>query len=98
MKRNYTEEAEKALHKAAKYAAKMGSPVVGTEHLLYGLVATNGLASCVLKENELDKGAIHFGVENYCGRNGNILEEPQGEMSPKLLEILEQSDKEAALL
>lgn len=37
MKRNYTEQAEKAISKASRYAAKMGRSVIGTEHLLYGL-------------------------------------------------------------
>ena len=39
MKRNYTEQAEKAISKASRYAAKMGRSVIGTEHLLYGLAA-----------------------------------------------------------
>lgn len=44
MKRNYTEQAEKAISKASRYAAKMGRSVIGTEHLLYGLAAVSGMA------------------------------------------------------
>ena len=53
MKRNYTEQAEKAISKASRYAAKMGRSVIGTEHLLYGLAAVSGMASRILKENDM---------------------------------------------
>ena len=55
MKKNYTEQAEKAISKASRYAAKMGRSVIGTEHLLYGLAAVSGMASRILKENDIDK-------------------------------------------
>ena len=61
MKRNFTAEAEKVLNKAAKYAVKIGNPVMGTEHLLYGLAAGPGMASHVMRENGLDKDTIQIG-------------------------------------
>ena len=42
MKKEFTAEAGKALNRAAKYAAKMGQYVVGSEHLLYGLGSAPG--------------------------------------------------------
>ena len=74
MKRNYTEQAEKAISKASRYAAKMGRSVIGTEHLLYGLAAVSGMASRILKENDIDKKDIEFTIENYCGGPSDVLD------------------------
>ena len=63
MKGQFTTEAEKAIDKAVKFAVKMENPVVGTEHMLYGLSAAPGIASCVLKENGIDKEEIKFEIE-----------------------------------
>ena len=97
MKRNFTAEAEKALAKATKYAIKIGSSVVGTEHLLYGLCATPGVASKVMKNNGFDKESTKFEIENYCGLGDVIpLDNIDGELSPKLEELIVKSDEEAA--
>ena len=97
MKRNFTAEAEKALAKATKYAIKIGSSVVGTEHLLYGLCATPGVASQVMKNNGFDKESTKFEIENYCGLGDVIpLDNIDGELSPKLEELIVKSDEEAA--
>ena len=95
MKKNYTEQAEKAISKASRYAAKMGRSVIGTEHLLYGLAAVSGMASRILKENDIDKKDIEFTIENYCGGPSDVLDRPKGELSPKLEELLLQSEAEA---
>ena len=87
MKRNYTEQAEKAISKASRYAAKMGRSVIGTEHLLYGLAAVSGMASRILKENDIDKKDIEFTIENYCGGPSDVLDRPipqiRGTFAPK---------------
>ena len=43
MRKKFTAEAEKAINKAARFAAKMGQNVIGSEHLLYGLAAAPGV-------------------------------------------------------
>ena len=100
MKRQFTTNAEKAINKAAKYAAKLENPIVGSEHLLFGLSAAPGIASAVLKENGMDKDAVRFEVENYCGTGDVALLEDAsgGEMSPKLEELIVKGDEEAAKL
>lgn len=96
MKRNFTAEAEKVLNKAAKYAVKLGNPVMGTEHLLYGLVAGPGMASHVMRENGLDKDAIQFEIANYCGQSTTqVIDSLNGDMSPRLEELLIRCDEEA---
>lgn len=96
MKGQFTEEAEKAIDKAAKFAAKMESAVIGTEHLLYGLCAAPGLASRILKENGLEKEVIRFQIQQYIGNGATLLmEKADGTMSPKLEELLVKSSDEA---
>ncbi len=99
MKRQLTAEAEKALSKAAKYAAKLGQRLIGTEHLLYGLAAAPGVASRILKENGFDREGIRFEIENYCGLSDTVsMEKPDGDMSPRLEELIVKSDGEAERL
>ncbi len=96
MKKEFTAEAGKALNRAAKYAAKMGQYVVGSEHLLYGLGNAPGVASRVLKENGLGKDALDFEIKNYCGISDTALLDNGGSGSSPLLEtLLEKSEEEA---
>lgn len=96
MKGQFTAEAEKAINRAAKYAVKLGNAVLGTEHILYGLSAAPGVASRILKENKLDKDAISFEIENYCGNGTTVMSDKADcEMSPKLEELLVKSADEA---
>lgn len=95
MKKDYTAEAEKALSKGAKYAARLGHASIGTEHLLYGLITAPGTAARVLRENGLDKETLQFAIENYCGESGTVADKFEGELSPRLEEVIIKSTEEA---
>lgn len=96
MRKEFTAEAEKAINKAARFAAKMGQSVVGSEHLLFGLASAPGLASKVLKENGLDKDALDFQIKNYCGMSDvATVNQIECESSPKLEALFIQSGEEA---
>ena len=50
----YTEKAQEALVLAGEAAEDMGSPVIGTEHILVGLIDEgSGTAAMVLEANEV---------------------------------------------
>ena len=50
----YTEKAQEALVLAGEAAEDMGSPVIGTEHILVGLIEEgSGTAAMVLEANEV---------------------------------------------
>lgn len=99
MKGKFTGDAEKAIDKAAKFAAKMESAVIGTEHMLYGLSAAPGLASRILKENGLDRDAVRFEIQQYIGEGTTVVaDKMDAELSPKLEEILMKSSDDAARL
>lgn len=96
MRKEFTAEAEKAINKAARYAVKMGQTVIGSEHLLYGLVSAPGVASKILKENGLDKDALDFEIKNFCGMSDVVtLNQVKCESSPKLETLFIQSGEEA---
>ena len=85
--------------KAAKFAAKMGNPVIGTEHLLYGLCAAPGVAQTILKENKLQKEDIRYEIENYIGRSDTaLMDVGESTLSPKLEDIIQNSGIEAEKL
>jgi ATP-dependent Clp protease ATP-binding subunit ClpC len=99
MRGKFTEEAEKVIEKSVKYAAKTQSPVVGSEHLLYGLSAVPGVASRVLRENGLEKEVIRYQIEQYVGHDSvALMNKTDCTMSPKLEELIEKSYDEAVRL
>ncbi|MBR6229562.1 MAG: ATP-dependent Clp protease ATP-binding subunit [Eubacterium sp.] len=96
MRQKMTAEAEKAISKGAKFAAKMGTSIIGTEHLLYGLCAASGVAQTILKENKLQKEDIQYEIENYIGRTDMALQDPgEATLSPRLEELIVSAGKEA---
>ncbi|MBR1873352.1 MAG: ATP-dependent Clp protease ATP-binding subunit [Eubacterium sp.] len=96
MRQKMTPEAEKAISKGAKFAAKMGSSIIGTEHLLYGLCAASGMAQTILRENKLQKEDIQYEIDNYIGRTDTALIDPgEATLSPRLEETILVAEKEA---
>lgn len=74
----------------------MGSSVIGTEHLLYGLCAASGVAQTILKENKLLKEDIQYEIENYIGKSDTALVD-RGDitLSPRLEHLIEDAAREA---
>lgn len=96
MRGQFTGEAEKVIDKAAKFAVRMESAVIGSEHLLYGLSTAPGLASRVLKENGIVKEVIRFQIQQQIGNGATMVaDRADGGMSPKLEELLIKSGDEA---
>lgn len=63
-----TPVAKKVIEYAVDYARSLNHNYVGTEHLLYGLIAEKGgVASQVLMNNDLDEGKIKKGLEDFLG-------------------------------
>ena len=74
----------------------MGTSIIGTEHLLYGLCAASGVAQTILKENKLQKEDIQYEIENYIGRTDMALQDPgEATLSPRLEELIVSAGKEA---
>ncbi|MGE4273378.1 MAG: ATP-dependent Clp protease ATP-binding subunit [Desulfitobacterium sp.] len=94
MNEKFTEKALKALQFAAEEAQRMGSNVIGTEHLLLGLVDEGeGIAAKSL----LGIGVTPEKIREQIGNLTGIGEPYEGEVSltPRVKRILELANEEA---
>ncbi len=98
MKLEYTLQAGEVLDVALEYAQNNKHSFIGTEHLLYALIAyPAGTAWKILAEN----GADETIVKEYLGRSqeiGNVKLKGEKEYSIKLKQTLEAAEKEAGRL
>lgn len=96
MKTPFTNELEKAITKARKFANKMGDPVCNTVHLLYGIAEVPCVASKILKENSVRTDNIYIELMNYVGkRDTDLLDKSKNGISEKFDELLIRADSEA---
>ena len=93
----FTKSGERVLEFAEKLAKELGHVYIGTEHLLYGLIAEkNGVASKVLENQNLDEKNVSNKIKDMIGVN--ISENAVLGFTPKLKKILENSYIEAKKL
>lgn len=89
MRRDFTANAERALNKAGEVAAKMGMTAIGTEHLLYGLMAVSGTASRILKENGIKKSVMLQALQDLsAGRGVENVVQSDCDITPRLEETV----------
>ncbi|MGC7871211.1 ATP-dependent Clp protease ATP-binding subunit [Desulfosporosinus sp. SYSU MS00001] len=94
MKGRYTERAEKVLMIAQSEAKRMGHKVVGTEHILLGLIQEGeGIAAQALKNLGLDLEKVRTVVEEITG----VGQPNMGavELTPRVKKVLELANEEA---
>ena len=94
MKGRYTERAEKVLAIAHSEAKRMGHQVVGTEHILLGLIQEGeGIAAQALIGMNLDLDKIRSQVEQITG----VSQPFKGEVgfTPRVKKVLELANEEA---
>jgi ATP-dependent Clp protease ATP-binding subunit ClpC len=93
MKRRYTERAQKVLTIAHNEAKRMGHQVVGTEHILLGLIQEGeGIAAQALIGMGLDLNKIRSQIEQMVGvgqpYNGDV------GLTPRVKRVLELANEE----
>lgn len=89
MRKEFTASAERVFNKAGEITAKMGNTAIGTEHLLYGLIAVSGTASKILKENGVKKSDVLFALEDMSP--GNVITRGrfhEDDITPRLDEVI----------
>ncbi|KGK91043.1 Clp protease ClpX [Desulfosporosinus sp. HMP52] len=94
MKGRYTERAQKVLALAQEEAKRMGHQVVGTEHVLLGLIKEGeGIAAQALTGMNLDLAKILGQIEQITGVGQAI----KGEVgfTPRVKRVLELANEEA---
>ena len=79
---NFTQKAKAAIEYAILEARELGSNVVGTEHLLYGLCLDPvGIAGTVLIKNRLTPGSIHESIARIMNNSKEFGEYFEGDIS-----------------
>ena len=92
----YTEKAQEALVLASEAAEDMGSPVIGTEHILVGLIEEgSGTAAMVLEANEVKLDRLLALVEQLVSSYQNTATKERDGYTPSARHVLENSYKEA---
>ncbi len=96
MQSRFTKQAHEALSHAADTAAMLGHGYIGSEHLLLGLIQTEGsLASTILINNEVTDERVTNLVYQLIAPDSQIsVKEPTG-YTPRVRRILENASKEA---
>ena len=96
MKNQFTESAEQVLNRAAEAACNLGSHVIGSEHLLYGLISIQGVASRILMENDIREEQVLFEITQKIESDSKVTTLEECEMTPKLIELLDNSHVQAS--
>lgn len=95
----YTQQAENAIHYAAKKAKEMGHPYIGTEHLLLGLrEEVAGVAGQILAQNGVEEEKVIQLMDELIVPRDEAFAGKKPEESPRFRYILENSEKEAGRL
>ena len=92
----YTKKAKEALAIAAESAKNMGSSIIGTEHILVGLMEEGtGTAARVLEANDVEPEKIIDLVKKLVSSSQNIKTKDRGNYTPGAKRVLENSFREA---
>ncbi len=92
----YTAKAKKAIDIAARMSKSMRHQYIGTEHLLIGLLKEGtGVASLVLKDNNVELAKIIQLIEELIAPPADLLTEEKVVYSPRAGRVLANAGKEA---
>lgn len=98
MQEKFTENASKAIKQAQETAYRLSHNYIGTEHLLIGLLQSEGVAADVLKENGIDVDKVLELINQLIAPKTSIdIKEPGG-FTPRSKHILDQSYQESMRL
>ena len=90
----FSEASKNALENAEKVAVELGHNFIGTEHILYGILAEErSLASKVLKKQGVDSSFILNKIKEIIGISKNKISRTEG-FTPRTKKIIENSFKE----
>lgn len=97
MQNRFTKKANEALKAAEKISAKLGHGYIGTEHILAGLLITEGsLAAAVLDNHNVTEEKVRELMEQLIVPKGSTsVDEPDG-YTPRAQRVLEAAAREAS--
>ena len=89
MARKYTEKAWLVLLAAKKIAGELKHGYIGTEHILLALLNESGVASMVLKANEVTEDKIIQLIKEQIELPGKVAQKERDGFTPQVEEILD---------
>jgi ATP-dependent Clp protease ATP-binding subunit ClpC len=93
--KQYTEQAQAALHYAKEAARELQQNYVGTEHLLLGLVREeNGTAGRVLAEIGVEESNLRTYIDKFISAQGNVALDSNVEYSKRAQQVLQNAEYE----
>ncbi len=96
MKKKYTDKAEEVLKNAKKTARSLKLNYVGTEHLLMGLIRTEGsVASRILIDNGVNEDKMMDIIRDLIVTGGNLTVLDKEGFSPRAENVLEEAQRQA---
>ena len=92
----FTESARKVIEYAKNFSIENNYPYIGTEHILYGLIAEGeGLAAVILKKQDLTEEYIEEEILKIDGIMNRQVNEDVVDFTPRAKRIIANSQKEA---
>ena len=92
----FTESARKVIEYAKEFSLEHNYSYIGTEHILYGLIAEDeGLGAVILKKQDLTVEYIEEEILKIDGVMNTIVDEDEIDFTPRAKRIIANSQKEA---
>ena len=90
----FSDSSKKALENAEKIATELGHNLIGSEHILYGILCEkDGLGYKILKKQNIDSFDVYNKIKEIIGEGKVILTRTDG-FTPRTKKIIEESFKE----
>ena len=88
---NFTENAQMALTYAQEEAINMKHRMIGTEHLLLGIMRANGIASTVLRSLGVDYDKTKTDIVSMVGEGKETVDPNRLEYTPRVKHCFEMA-------
>ncbi len=96
MKDRFTEQAREAINLAGEAAIELAHNYIGTEHILIGLIRSEGVASRILEAGGVEEDRILELVSQLIAPESNVKLSETENFTPRARSIVTNSMKEAA--
>ena len=94
----YNERAQQVLLKAREYSQKLKHSYIGTEHILLGLISTEGPSKVLLKNYDVTEEKIIGRIKEYIGEGDINYMLPEVPLTPRAKRLLDNAMSEAGNL
>ncbi len=92
----FTESAKKVIELAREFSINHNYPYIGTEHILYGLVAEDeGLGATILKNQDITTEYIEDEIIKIDGLMDSVVTEDEVDFTPRAKRIISNAQREA---